>query len=69
MTAALEHLNETLGLTPRRAAGAVVASHCGSAARMTLCDEANLNVDDAQAPMARAVETILDAVFRGQARS
>ena len=33
---------------------------------MTLCHGANLEVDDAQAAKAGAVETILDAVHRGK---
>jgi AcrR family transcriptional regulator len=48
------------------AAGAVVASLCGSTAWMTLCDEANLSVSDAQAATGWAIETILEAVRRGE---
>lgn len=48
------------------AAGAVVASLCGSTAWMTLCDEAHLTVNDAQSATGWAIEALLEAIRRGE---
>lgn len=49
-----------------RAAGAVVASLCGSAAWVTLCDEQGLSVEEARAAVAWTIETLIETIRRGQ---
>jgi AcrR family transcriptional regulator len=48
-----------------RAAGAVVAYLCSSASWVTVCDESDLAVNEARAAVAWAIDTLIDAVHKG----